>query len=191
MLDPYNFANSDGYGSQFYSNPFYCHNDEFKRWSHNAAHSDDGKYRELPNDLNLQKNKLKQVNFKFRKDKATETVKLHEKNQKNISWNFDPKEAESHVMLNKGKRERGTIKFFNQLQQFGFIIPESGSSNIFFHFDDLKDSEVPPKLLRRAEKDLLFWVTYQIQTYMGKHDLSFKATNIKIESIHQKLHTKA
>ncbi len=36
----------------------------------------------------------------------------------------------------------GTVKFYNRMHKFGFIIPEDGSTELFFHSTDLIGDKV-------------------------------------------------
>ena len=36
------------------------------------------------------------------------------------------------------KKERGTVKWFSEEKGYGFIIPETGGDDIFFHFSSLQ-----------------------------------------------------
>lgn len=41
--------------------------------------------------------------------------------------------------------KKGTIKFFNQEKGYGFIIPENGSEDMFFHVTALKGVDLDAK----------------------------------------------
>ena len=36
------------------------------------------------------------------------------------------------------QRERGKVKWFSEEKGYGFIVPEDGSNDVFFHFSSLK-----------------------------------------------------
>lgn len=66
--------------------------------------------------------------------------------------------------------QHGKIKFFNQEKAYGFIIPESGGSDVFIHMTELEKSGY--KGINIGAK-----VTYEVDTSKkGKN----QATNIKI-----------
>ena len=66
--------------------------------------------------------------------------------------------------------QQGKIKFFNQEKAYGFIIPESGGSDVFIHMIELEKSGY--KGINIGAK-----VTYEVDaSKKGKN----QATNIKI-----------
>jgi len=93
---------------------------------------------------------------------------------------------ESSFLMFDEKVFKGQIKFFNQLNKYGFILQDSGEKDIFFHFEDIKNNKVPKKFLRQADTDLEIRVSYQIKAYQGKNKFSTKAVNIKIENMMKK-----
>lgn len=103
------------------------------------------------------------------------------KDQDNDS-NEDNDEGSSYIMYG-GKFFTGVVKFFNQKNQFGFILQDEGAKDIFFHYEDIKGTMCPKKVLRKADKDCVFKVSYQVKFYIGKKKNSQKAVNIKIESM--------
>lgn len=41
-------------------------------------------------------------------------------------------------LFDEPQRERGKIKWFSEEKGYGFIVPENGSNDVFFHFSSLK-----------------------------------------------------
>ena len=77
----------------------------------------------------------------------------------------------------------GFLKFFNQQHQYGFIVSEQDGSDIFFHYDDVKHTQLSKEFLRHATEN--FWVkfNFKILGYVGKYDSSKKAVDINLLSI--------
>lgn len=91
-------------------------------------------------------------------------------------------DKEEDVLLFNGKIFTGDIKFFNVKNKFGFILQEDTQKDVFFHYEDIKKTKIPKKMLKKAFEELLFTVSYQVKAYTGKKDASTKAVNIKVLS---------
>jgi cold shock CspA family protein len=77
----------------------------------------------------------------------------------------------------------GMLKFFNQQHQYGFVISESDGSDIFFHYDDVKHTQLSKEFLRHATENYDVRFSFQILDYIGKYESSKKAVNINLLSI--------
>lgn len=77
----------------------------------------------------------------------------------------------------------GLLKFFNQQHQYGFVISEKDGSDIFFHFDDVKHTQLSKEFLRHASENYDVRFSFQILDYVGKYESSKKAVNINLLSI--------
>lgn len=83
-----------------------------------------------------------------------------------------------------GLKSTGVLKFFNDTKNFGFMVNESDGDDVFFHFDDIKDTKLSKDFLREAKNKYLVKFAFTIQTYFGKHSNteapSKKAINIEL-----------
>ena len=85
--------------------------------------------------------------------------------------------------INDLKRASGKLKFFNQQHQYGFLVSEKDNSDIFFHYDDVKHTQLPKEFLRHATENYEVRFTFQVLDYVGKYDSSKKAVNVNLMSI--------
>ena len=77
----------------------------------------------------------------------------------------------------------GLLKFFNQQHQYGFIVSGKDGSDIFFHYDDVKHTQLSKEFLRHATENYDVTFSFQILDYIGKYESSKKAVNINLLSI--------
>jgi len=52
-------------------------------------------------------------------------------------------------------KSTGVLKFFNDLKNFGFIVSENEKEDVFFHFDDIKDTKLSKEFLKEAKTKYL------------------------------------
>lgn len=73
----------------------------------------------------------------------------------------------------------GRLKFFDEIQQYGFFILDTDGTDLFVHYDDLLKSGITLSALQGARMyDYRF--IFQCMTYYGKYSLSRKAVNVRI-----------
>ena len=53
-------------------------------------------------------------------------------------------------MTSKFDRSTGTVKFFNESKKFGFITPDSGGRDIFFHVSGISGPNKMPREKQRC-----------------------------------------
>ena len=76
------------------------------------------------------------------------------------------------------QRVNGKLKFFDDTQNFGFIILDTDGSDLFVHLDDLEKASVTKDILIRAKYNYIFFFSFIVMTYYGKHNLSRKAVDL-------------
>lgn len=96
-----------------------------------------------------------------------------------------PEQAEEHVgpvrpiVLEENRRMRfsGTLKFVNEKEQYGFFLKDVDRSDVFFHFSELEQANIPLKLLLDNKTTR---VTFAEVLYIGRHKKSKKAVDIEL-----------
>ncbi len=94
----------------------------------------------------------------------------------NPSWQGYPSQPDT---LSSGTYLTGRLKFFDELQQYGFFILDTDGSDLFVHYDDLLKSGVTLNVLQEA-KVYDYRFAFQCMSYYGKYNLSRKAVNIRV-----------
>lgn len=74
----------------------------------------------------------------------------------------------------------GRLKFFDEVQNYGFLVVDQDHSDLFVHYDDLKSSKISRDILRQAKTSYFLQFTFDIVKYSGKYKESKKAVNLKL-----------
>lgn len=82
-------------------------------------------------------------------------------------------------LSDKGKAT-GVLKFFNEGKGFGFFVNDADGKDVFFHFEDLKDTKISKDFLREAKNKYIVKFAFTIQVYYGKYSYSTKAVEIDL-----------
>lgn len=77
----------------------------------------------------------------------------------------------------------GRLKFFDEVQNYGFLVVDGDNSDLFVHYDDLKSSKLSRDILRQAKTNYFLQFTFDIVKYSGKYKESRKAVNLKLIKI--------
>jgi cold shock CspA family protein len=83
-------------------------------------------------------------------------------------------------------RVTGRLKFFNEGQSYGFIVSDIDGKDLFFHFDDMKKTNLSKQFLKDAKNRFIVRFSFKVMGYYGKYSMSKKAVDIdllKIEPI--------
>lgn len=85
------------------------------------------------------------------------------------------------VILNDSKnRYTGTLKFFEESKNYGFLVMDKDGSDIFVHHEELSRIGLTKEQMKDQNytKDLKF--SFCAVTYIGKHQKSRKAVELKL-----------
>lgn len=97
-----------------------------------------------------------------------------------------PEQAEEHpapnrpIVLEDNRKLRfsGVLKFVNEKDEYGFFLKDVDKSDVFFHFSELKQANIPLKLLLENKN---MRVTFAEVSYISKnHRKSKKAVDIEL-----------
>lgn len=84
------------------------------------------------------------------------------------------------ILEESKERFTGRLKFYDETKNFGFIIMDKDGSDIFAHFDDFLKANIPKEVLRASREGIIIQMSFACLTYIGKHNHSRKAVNIKL-----------
>ena len=77
----------------------------------------------------------------------------------------------------------GTLKFFFENDNYGFLVGDSDGKDVFFHFDDLKGTCLTKDQLLNGRESSIIRFAYNKLAYFGRYGLSMKAINIELVEI--------
>jgi hypothetical protein len=77
----------------------------------------------------------------------------------------------------------GTLKFLYENDQYGFLVGDSDGKDVFFHFDDMRDTNLTKEQLKNARDNYIIRFAFNKLAYFGRYGLSMKAINIELVDI--------
>jgi hypothetical protein len=77
----------------------------------------------------------------------------------------------------------GTLKFYYENDNYGFLVGDVDAKDVFFHFDDIKDTHLTKEQLMNARDNYIIRFAYNKLAYFGRYGLSMKAINIELVEI--------
>lgn len=77
----------------------------------------------------------------------------------------------------------GCLKFFYENDNYGFLVSDGDSKDVFFHFDDMKDTRLTKEQLINSRENYTIRFAYNKLAYFGRYGLSMKAINIELVEI--------
>lgn len=111
-----------------------------------------------------------------------------------------PQSQAHHMMMANGSQHQqpvpnqpvdtvkvtGTLKFFYETDHYGFLVGDSDGKDVFFHFDDMKDTNLSKAQLFLLRESYTVRFAYNKLAYFGRYGLSMKAINIELVEMIQK-----
>lgn len=77
----------------------------------------------------------------------------------------------------------GTLKFYYENDNYGFLVGDSDGKDVFFHFDDISSTHLTKEQLMNARDHFIIRFAYNKLAYFGRYGLSMKAINIDLMEI--------
>jgi hypothetical protein len=96
---------------------------------------------------------------------------------------LDPSFSSSPGGVVLSTNNTGRLKFFDEVQNYGFLVVDGDESDLFVHYDDLKVSKLSRDILRQAKTNYFLLFSFDIVKYIGKYKESRKAINLKLINV--------
>ena len=94
---------------------------------------------------------------------------------------MDPGSKKKPIIVEESKeRYMGRLKFFDEVKNFGFIVMDGTDKDIFVHYDDLSKANLSKEVLKTAKKGNHIRLSFCCLDYIGKHNRSKKAVDLKL-----------
>jgi 'Cold-shock' DNA-binding domain len=88
-------------------------------------------------------------------------------------------QAPPEMPQNPQEKFSGRLKFFDEMQNYGFFIMDVDGSDLFVHYEDLKKAGLTKEFLKVVKGNAYVRFTFNCVSYYGKYSLSRKAINIE------------
>ena len=103
--------------------------------------------------------------------------------KKPISPQPYPFKKQPLVLEESREKYLGTLKFFDEVKGYGFIIMDIDNSEIFVHFDDfIKAQGIQREMLMTYKLGNIIRVSFNFMKYIGKYNMSRKAVDVQVLS---------
>lgn len=77
----------------------------------------------------------------------------------------------------------GTLKFYFENENYGFLVGDQDGKDVFFHFDDMRDTHLTKEQLLGSRDNFVIRFAFNKLAYFGRYGLSMKAINIELVEI--------
>ena len=80
-------------------------------------------------------------------------------------------------------RQLGTLKFFNESRDYGFIVADKDGQDVFYHYDDVAPTGLSREFLKNAKDNYCIRLSFNVLAYYGRYYLSKKAINVELVEV--------
>jgi hypothetical protein len=77
----------------------------------------------------------------------------------------------------------GTLKFFYENDNYGFLVGDVDGKDVFFHLDDMIETKLTKEQFMGARGNYIIRFAFNKLAYFGRYGLSMKAINIELVEI--------
>lgn len=121
--------------------------------------------------------------LKLNRDMSAETRSSSTTQDKSELAAADTKSAQdSFVSANDDNKCTGTLKFYNEQKEYGFIVMQDGSE-IFVHKADLQKQSIDTRYLAYYKQFYDIVIAFSVQEYKGKGKTYRKAVDLSIKKM--------
>ncbi len=128
---------------------------------------------------------LKCTSEEFRNDFQRNSSGQQSPSPQILISSHQPQILKKQPLVLEESRERftGTLKFFDEIKSYGFLIMDVDNSEIFVHFDDFDKSQgLQREMLMSYKLGNIIRVSFICMKYIGKYNMSRKAVDVKVVS---------
>lgn len=76
------------------------------------------------------------------------------------------------------RRYMGSLKFFDENKNYGFIVMDDDNRDIFVHYDDLQKAGITKEFLKSSKQGNVIRFSFSCMQYIGKYKQSKKAVEL-------------
>jgi len=131
----------------------------------------------------LRQKKAKNIALKCTSEEFIIPIKPFDSCRQAISPQPYPFKKQPLVLEESKEKYLGTLKFFDEVKGYGFIIMDIDNSEIFVHFDDfIKTQGIQREMLMTYKLGNIIRVSFNCMKYIGKYNMSRKAVDVQVMS---------
>ncbi|EAS02977.1 cold-shock DNA-binding domain protein (macronuclear) [Tetrahymena thermophila SB210] len=78
------------------------------------------------------------------------------------------------------RRYMGSLKFFDENKNYGFIVMDDDNRDIFVHYDDLQKAGITKEFLKSSKQGNVIRFSFSCMQYIGKYKQSKKAVELQV-----------